>query len=55
MNGVSKKLCISIIGVQAIIQMSQDATDKLPYAMMIAGIVVTLQVIQVFKDWKVKP
>ena len=50
MNGVSKKLCISIIGIQAIIQLSQGATNKFWYAGLIFGIVVIFKITQVYKD-----
>lgn len=53
MNGVSKKLCISIIGVQAIVQMAADATatDKFRYALLITGIVILYKLVQAFMDW----
>ena len=51
-NGVSKKLCISIIGVQAIIQMSQDAPEKFKYALLVAGVTVFYKVLQYLIDRK---
>lgn len=53
-NGISKKLCISIIGVQAIIQMSQDAPDKFKYALLIAGVIVFYKMLQFLIDRKKK-
>lgn len=52
MNGVSKKLCITLIGIQAIVHLSQDSTDKLKYACLIAGLVVIYKAVQAFLDWK---
>ena len=52
MNGVSKKLCISIIGIQAIIQMSDGSVDKFRYALLIAGVIVVYKVIQFLIDRK---
>ena len=52
MNGVSKKLCLTIIGIQAIIQMSDGSEDKIYYALIIAGLVVLYKVIQGVIDWK---
>ena len=52
MNGVSKKLCISIIGIQAVIQMSGDSEDKFCYAVLIVGIVVVYKIIQFLIDRK---
>lgn len=54
MNGVSKKLCISLIGVQAIVHMSNDASaeDKIWYAVLVLGIVVVYKCVQAFVDWK---
>lgn len=51
MNGVSKKLCISILGIQAIVQMSTDAENKLIYACLIVGIVVVYKGVQALMDW----
>ena len=52
MNGVSKKLCITIIGIQAIIHMSEGSEDKLYYALLIAGLVVVYKAVQAVMDWK---
>jgi len=54
MNGMSKKLCISIIGVHAIIAMAADSEDKLPYAIIVAGLCVIYKLTQGFIDWKRK-
>ena len=52
-NGVSKKLCISIIGIQAIVQMSNDAVpgDKIWYAALIVDIVIVYKLVQAVSDW----
>lgn len=54
MNGVSKKLCISLIGVQAIVHMSADVPGdhKIWYAVLVLGIVVVYKCVQAFVDWK---
>lgn len=54
MNGVSKKLCISLIGVQAIVHMSADApeADKIWYAAMVLVVVIVYKCVQAFLDWK---
>ena len=54
MNGVSKKLCISLIGVQAIVHMSNDvpAEDKIWYAVLVLGFVIVYKCVQAFVDWK---
>ncbi len=53
-TGVSKKFCISIIGIQAIVQLSQDAPNKLVYACLVMGIVVIFKITQVAKDYLMK-
>ena len=53
-NGVSKKLCLTIIAIQAIIQMSNGSEDKIYYALIIAGLVVVYKVVQALIDWKTK-
>ena len=53
-TGVSKKFCISIIGIQAIVQLSQDAADKLIYACLIVGVVIVFKITQVVKDYFMK-
>ncbi len=51
-NGVSKKLCITVIGVQAIIQMSADAPEKFKYALLVAGVIVFYKTLQFLIDRK---
>ena len=53
-TGVSKKFCISIIGIQAIVQLSQDAPSKFVYACLVMGIVVVFKITQVAKDYLMK-
>ena len=50
MNGVSKKLTISIIGVQAIITMAHDSDEKFAFACLITGIVVAYKLVQCWAD-----
>ena len=51
-NGVSKKLCVTMFGIQAILYMSQGSDDKLFFACLIAGVIVVFKVVQGFIDWK---
>lgn len=51
-NGVSKKLCITAISIGAIVSMSNDAPDKLPYAIVIGAVCVIYKVVQGWLDWK---
>ncbi len=51
-NGVSKKFCAVLIGVQAIITMSQDAAEKFKYALLVAGLVVFYKTLQFLIDRK---
>ena len=46
MNGVSKKLCITLIGVQAVVHLAQDAPDKTRYAVMVAAMIVVYKLVQ---------
>ncbi len=52
MNGVSKKFCICVLGINTIIGMSGGVEDKTMYAAMILGIVVVYKVVQAVIDWK---
>jgi hypothetical protein len=54
MNGVSKKLCITMFGIQAIVGMAQGTDDKIFYACLIAGVVAVYKVVQAIIDWKSK-
>lgn len=49
---MSKKLCVVIIGVQAIIQMSEGAAEKFKYALLVAGLVVFYKTLQYLIDRK---
>lgn len=51
-NGVSKKLCISIIGIQAIVQLSADEESKILYALLITGIIALFKIVQYLLDKK---
>lgn len=53
-TGVSKKFCISIIGIQAIVQLSQDSANKFWYACLVVGVVVVFKITQVVKDYLMK-
>ena len=47
---MSKKLCMCIVGINAIIQMSQGSENKIWYAAIIAGIVVVYKFTQAYLD-----
>ena len=51
-NGVSKKLCISIIGIQAIVQMANGSTEKFRYAVLVAIVIAMYKVVQFMLDRK---
>jgi hypothetical protein len=51
-NGVSKKLCITLIGIQAIVQMAEGSPEKFKYAALVAGLIVIYKAVQAFLDWK---
>lgn len=51
-NGVSKKLFIVVLGLQAIIQMSVDAPEKFKYALLVAGVIVFYKTLQFLIDRK---
>ena len=46
MNGVSKKLCISLIGVQALVHLAPEDASKVYYGIMITVIVVVFKLVQ---------
>ena len=54
MNGMSKKLCISLIGIQAIVNLAPNDESRVYYACMITGIVVIYKVVQGWIDSKKK-
>ncbi len=49
-NGMSKKLFMGTIGVQAIVAMSVEATDKFKYALLVAGVIVFYKSLQFLID-----
>ena len=49
-NGVSKKLCISIIGIQAVASLAADQESKILYALLIVGIVALFKIVQYLLD-----
>ena len=49
-NGVSKKLFITVVCVQAIVGMAEDAEDKLPYAIVICVIFGIYKLVQGWID-----
>lgn len=49
---MSKKLCLSIVGIQAIVGLSADTPDKFWYAVLVLGVVVVYKVIQAVLDRK---
>ena len=51
-NGVSKKLCMTAVSILAVVQLSDGAEDKLPYAIIIASICVVYKLVQGIIDWK---
>ena len=51
-NGMSKKLCALLLGLQAIIAMSADAEEKFKYALLVAGIIVFYKMLQFLIDRK---
>jgi len=52
MNGVSKKLFITVVAIQAVVGLSDGADDKWPYALVIGGIFFIYKITQGFLDWK---
>ena len=54
MNGVSKKLCMTMAGIVAITQLADGAEDKYPYGIMIVVVCVVYKVIQGWIDSKEK-
>ena len=50
-NGMSKKLCITIISIQAVIGLSDGSDEKMPYAVIICIIFGIYKGIQAFLDW----
>jgi hypothetical protein len=46
MNGLSKKLCTVAAGIGIVLQMSNGAQDKLPYAIIIGAICIVYKIVQ---------
>ena len=49
-TGVSKKLCIAVVGISAISDMSNGAINKLPYMAGIAAICIVYKIVQGYID-----
>ena len=49
--GVSKKLCITMFGIQAIVHLAEGAERKLMYACLVAGVVVVFKIVQGLSDF----
>lgn len=47
-NGISKKLCVTIVGIQAVVKLSEGAANKLYYA---AGVVIICIVFKLVQTW----
>ncbi len=52
MNGVSKKLCMTMAGIVVVGQLADGAADKLPYAIIVGVVCVIYKVAQTVLDWK---
>ena len=50
-NGVSKKLFITVVCVQAVVGLSDGADDKWPYALVVACIFAVYKIAQSILDW----
>jgi hypothetical protein len=46
MSGMSKKLCITMIGIQAVVHLSQGVENPYRYAGLIAGMVIVYKIVQ---------
>jgi len=53
--GISKKFCVTILGIQTIAQMSAKCENPFKYACLIAGIIIVYKAAQIFKDVWMKP
>lgn len=53
-NGVSKKLCITAVGIAVVTQLAAGAEDKLPYAIVIGCMCITYKLVQGWIDGKSK-
>ena len=51
-NGVSKRLFLATICVQAVVNMAEGVADKIWYACIVAGIFLIFKIGQVVLDWK---
>jgi hypothetical protein len=45
-NGVSKKLCISLIGIQALVHLAPEDPSRVYYGLMVMVIVVVFKLVQ---------
>ncbi len=50
MNGVSKKLCVTLALGAMILQMSDGAENKMPYAIIIGVICIAYKLVQGYLD-----
>ena len=51
-NGVSKKLCATVIAMGIIATMAQDAENQLPYAIIIGSLALAYCIKQGILDWR---
>lgn len=51
-NGVSKKLCVVTTCISGIVGLAANAENKLPYALIVAGMFIAYLIARVIKDWK---
>ncbi len=51
MNGVSKKLHITGLCISGVLGLAANADDKLPFALIVAGMFVMYLIGQGFLDW----
>ena len=50
-TGVSKKLFITVVCIQAIVQLADGAEDKWPYAIVVCCMFGMYKLAQTFLDW----
>jgi hypothetical protein len=50
-NGVSKRLFLAVVCIQAVVGMSEGVADKIWYACIVAGIFLIFKLGQVILDW----
>lgn len=52
MNGIPKKLCVAIVGIQAVVTMSDEAEPKWPYVAAVVAICIVFKAVQAWLDKK---